>query len=96
VTRGPGGQDSRQTVERTEKQIICIRTPPADLENLYQVKELAVDVAHNCHRCADVYNIAFAHQQLFRLGAYGLDDRFGEKFLLVEARDALVEIDGSW
>lgn len=39
-----------------------------------------------------VHHIAFLHQQLFRLGAYRLDDGVGEELFSVEACDAFVEV----
>ena len=41
-------------------------------------------------------DVALAHQQLLGLCAYCFDDRLGQEFLFVEARDALVEVHGSW
>lgn len=77
----------------TQKEIVGIRTVSANLENLYHVEELAVNVADNGDRGLDVHDIALLHQQLFRLGADGLDDRVGEELFAVEAGDALIEID---
>jgi hypothetical protein len=54
-----------------------------------------VDVADDGDGRAHVDHIALAHQQLLGLGAYRFDDRLGQEFLFVEARDALVEIHGS-
>ena len=53
-----------------------------------------MDVADNCDRCAHVDNIALSHEQLFGLCADGLDDRLSQELFLVQARDALVQIDG--
>ncbi len=77
----------------TKEKVVSIGTPASDLEYLDQVVELAVDVADNGHRGPDVNDIAFSHQELLRLGADRLDDRLGEKLLLVEPLDALIEID---
>lgn len=54
-----------------------------------------MDIANDGDGGANVDDVALAHQQLFRFGANGLDDGFGEKFPLVQARDALVKVDGS-
>lgn len=42
---------------------------------------------------AHVDDIALAHEQLLRLGAYGLNDGLGEELLLVEARYTFVQVD---
>lgn len=42
-----------------------------------------------------MHDIALLHKKLFRLGAYCFDDRLGEQFFLIEAADALVEVDRS-
>lgn len=55
-----------------------------------------MNVADNGDRGLDVHDIALLHQQLFRLGADGLDDRVGEELFAVEAGDALIEIDTGW
>lgn len=41
-----------------------------------------------------MYDVTLAHEQLFRFGADGLDYRLGQKFLFVQARDTLVQING--
>ena len=69
---------------RTQKEVVCVRTLAANLEYLYKVEELSVDVADHCYRRLDMYNIALLHQQLFRLGAYRLDDGVGEQLFLVQ------------
>lgn len=78
----------------TKEEVVCVWAVAANLEYLDEVEELAVDVADNCDGGADVDDIALAHEQFLGLGADGLDDRLGEEFLLVEARDALVQVDG--
>lgn len=40
-----------------------------------------------------MHNIALFHQQLFRFGAYCLDDGVGEQLLAIQARDAFVQVD---
>lgn len=72
-----------ELVQHTQKEIICIRTPSSNFEDLYQVVELAVYVADNSNRGAHVYDIALTHEQLLRLGAYCLDHRLGEKLLFI-------------
>lgn len=83
-------------MSHTEEQVICIGTVAANLENLNQVEELAVDVADDGDGGLDVHDVALAHEQLLGFGADGFDDGLGEQFFLVEARDALVQVDGSW
>ena len=58
----------------TEEEVICIGTESADFEDFYQVIELAVDVADDSDGGLDVNNVALAHQKLFGLGAYCLND----------------------
>lgn len=77
----------------TKKQITRVRTPSTNLEDLNHVKELAVDVADDGDGCLHLHDIALFHQQLFRLGAYCLDDRVGEQLLVVQSFYAFVEID---
>jgi hypothetical protein len=55
-----------------------------------------VDVADDCDGGADVDDVALAHEELLGLCADGLDDGLGEELLLVQARDALVQVDGRW
>lgn len=55
-----------------------------------------MDVAYHGDGGAHVDDIAFSHEELLRLGAYGLDDGFGKELLFVETRDALVQVDGGW
>lgn len=93
-TRRPGGKRWREGAQRAEEEVICIRAPAANFEYLNQVVELSVDVADDGDGGAHVHHIALAHQQLLGLGAYCLDHRLGQEFLLVEARDALVEVHG--
>lgn len=52
-----------------------------------------MDVANDGDRRGDVDDIALAHEQLFGLGTYCLDDGLGKELLLVEAGDALIEVD---
>lgn len=78
----------------TEEEVVGVWAVAADSENLNEVEELAVDVPHYGDRCADVDDVALAHEQLLGLGADGLDDGLGEELFLVEARDALVQVDG--
>lgn len=40
-----------------------------------------------------VYDVGLFHELLFELVAYCLDYRFGEELFLVEALDALIEVD---
>lgn len=42
---------------------------------------------------AYVDDVALAHEQLLRLGAYGLDDGLGKELLFVEARYTFVQVD---
>jgi len=44
---------------------------------------------------AHMDHIALPHEELFCLCAYCLNHRFRQQFLLVEARDTLVEVHGS-
>lgn len=82
----------RRQIFHTQKQIICIGAVAADLENLYQVEELSVDITHDGNGGFDVHDVALAHEQLLCFGAYRLDHGFGEEFLLVETSDALVQV----
>ena len=52
-----------------------------------------MDVADNRHGGLNVDDIALAHEQLLCLGAYRFNDRFGQELFLIQARDALVQID---
>jgi hypothetical protein len=79
---------------RTQEQVVGVGAGPANLENLHHVEELAVDVTDDGHGRADVHHVALLHEQLLGLGAYRLDDRFGEQLLLGQARDALIEVHG--
>lgn len=79
--------------KHTQKEVICVGAPATNLEYLNEVEELAVYIPDDGYGGADVDNVAFAHEQLFRLGAYCFDDGFCKQFLLVQARDALVQID---
>jgi hypothetical protein len=67
----------------TQEQIVCVWTVPSNLEDLDHVKELPMNVTNHCHRSLDVYDIALLHEQLFRLGAYRLNDRVREQLFLV-------------
>lgn len=80
----------------TEEQIVGVRAVAADAENLNKVEELAVDISYDSDGRADVDDVGFAHKKLFCLGADGFDDRLGKQLLVVQTRDALVEIDGRW
>lgn len=55
-----------------------------------------MDVADNGDWSLDVHHVALAHEQLLCLGTYCLDDGLGEQFFLIEARDALVQVDGGY
>jgi hypothetical protein len=81
---------------RTEEEIICIRTEAANAEYLNHVKELPVDITNHGDRRRNVYHIALLHKKLFGFGAYCFDHRVCQQFFLVESRDALIEIDGSF
>jgi hypothetical protein len=81
------------STSHTEEEVVRVWTRTADVEDLEKVKELAVDVADDSYGSLDVHNIALLHEHLFCLCAYGLYDRLGEQFLVVESLDALVEID---
>jgi hypothetical protein len=63
-----------------------------DFENFYHVEELAVNVTHHGDGRLDMDDIALSHQQLFRFGAYGLDDGLGEKLLVIQSGYAFVEV----
>ena len=63
-----------------------------NLEDLYHVEELAVNVTHHGDGRLDMDDIALSHQQLFRFGAYCFDDGLGEKFLVVQSGYAFVEV----
>jgi hypothetical protein len=80
----------------TEEEIVCIRTVSSNFEDLDHVKELAVDIAHDCDRSLDVHDIALFHQQLFCFGTDGFNDRVGEEFFAVKTVDAFVEIYAGW
>jgi hypothetical protein len=79
----------------TQKEVIGVRTRPADLEYLHHVEELPVYVPDDRHRRPDMHHIALLHEQLLRFRAYCLDHRLGEELLLRQARYALVEVYGS-
>lgn len=53
-----------------------------------------MDITHDRDWRSDMHHIALLHKQLFRLGAYCLDDRFGQQLLLGEARYTLIEVYG--
>lgn len=80
--RAPAAQ-ARDGGGRTEKKVVCVWAPAADLENLNQVKELAVNVTDDGDGSADVDDIALAHQQLLGLGAYCLNDGLGQELFFV-------------
>lgn len=82
------------TAAHTQEEIVCIGTVTSDSEDLDEVEELPMDVSDNGYGGADMDDVALTHEQLLRLCAYCFDDRLGEKFFLVEARDTLVQIDG--
>ena len=78
----------------TQKEVVRIRTIAANPEDFNEIEELAVDVADDSDGGPNVDDVALAHEQFFCLGAYCLDDRLCQKFLLVKARYALVQVDG--
>lgn len=49
-------------------------------------------IADDCHRCADVDDIALLHEQFLCLSAYSLDDRICQKLFLIQARDTFVQV----
>lgn len=55
-----------------------------------------MNIADDSDWRSHVDNVALSHQQLFRLGANGLDDGLGEEFFFVQPRDALVQVDRRW
>lgn len=55
-----------------------------------------MDIADNSDWCLDVHYIALAHEKLLCLGTYCLYHGLGEQFFLIEARDALVQVDGGY
>lgn len=55
-----------------------------------------MDIANYCDGSFNVNDIALAHKQLLRLGADSFNNRFGEQFFLIQARDTLVQVDGSY
>ena len=81
--------------QRTQEQIVGIWAGSPNLEYLYHVEELAVDVADDGDGGSDVHHIALLHKELLGLCTYGLNDRLGQQLLLVQARYAFVQVDGS-
>lgn len=79
----------------TEEEVIGVWAEAANLEDLYQVEELTVDVAYDGDGGAHVHHVRLAHQQLLSLCAYCLDDGLGKEVFFVEPFYAFVEIDGS-
>lgn len=69
----------------TKKQVIRIRTIASNLEYLYQIKELAVNVSYNRDGRLDMYHIALLHQQLLCFRTYRLDHRLGEELFSVKS-----------
>jgi hypothetical protein len=63
-----------------------------NLENLYHVEELAVNVTHHGDGRLDVDDIALSHQQLFRFGTDCFNDGLGEELLIVQSGYAFVEV----
>lgn len=53
-----------------------------------------MDIADDGYWGFDMDNIGLPHEELFCFGAYRLDDRLGEEFLLVKTGDTFVEVDG--
>lgn len=79
--------------EHTEKEVVGVGTWSADLEDLEQVEELAVDVADDSHGRLDMDNIALFHEQLFCLCANRLNHRLCKQLLLIESGNTFVEVD---
>lgn len=77
----------------TKEKVIRIWTESSNLEYLYHVEKLSMDVPNYCYRRCYMYDIAFFHQELFGFGAYCFYDGIGEQLLLVESCYALVQID---
>jgi hypothetical protein len=69
---------------RTQEEIVGVWTEASYAEYLEHVKELAVNIPYHRHGRSNMHHITLLHQQLLRLGTYGLDDRIGEQLLLVE------------
>ena len=55
-----------------------------------------MDISNHRDGRSDVHDIALLHQQLFRFGAYRFNDKFIQQLFLIEAGDALIEVDGRY
>ncbi len=63
------------------------------MRKIYQVVELAMDIADDSDGCRDVNDVGLAHQDLLRLFADLFEKRFAEQLLLEKRGDTRIEIE---
>ena len=76
-----------------QEEVVGVGAEAPDSEDLNQVEELPVYVAHHGDRCRDVHHVTLLHQKLFRLGAYCFDDGIRKQLFLVQSLDAFIQVD---
>ena len=76
----------------TKKKVIRVWAESPNLENLNHVEELPMNIPNHRDWSCNMYYIALLHQKLFCFGAYRLNHRIGQQFLLVKSFDTLIQV----